>query len=89
MTLWVPEPPGSALSCAPSPVSGSRSRKNNINRLVADSREVKRVAQTAGAFQGVTTIFPVIFGWIAQKYSTVPAVENVCEDLSLVSRALE
>jgi hypothetical protein len=37
----------------------------------------------------VTTIFPVIFGWIAQKYSTVPAVENVCENLSLVSRALE
>ena len=24
-----------------------------------------------------------------QKYSTVPAVENVCENLSLVSRALE
>ena len=37
----------------------------------------------------MTTIFPVIFGWIAQKYSTVPAVENVCENLSLVSRALE
>jgi hypothetical protein len=33
--------------------------------------------------------FPVIFGWIAQKYSTVPAVENVCENLSSVSRALE
>ena len=37
----------------------------------------------------MTTIFPVIFGWIAQKYSTVPAVESVCENLSLVSRALE
>ena len=28
-------------------------------------------------------------GWIAQKYSTVPAVEKVCENLSLVSSALE
>src|SRR6202521_3162065 len=28
-------------------------------------------------------------GWIAQKYSTVPAVEKVCENLSSVSSALE
>src|SRR5262245_63375326 len=42
-----------------------------------------------GGNQGVTTTFPVMCGWMAQKYSIVPAVEKVCENLSLVSSALE
>ena len=40
-------------------------------------------------FQGVTMIFPVICGWMAQKYSMVPAVGKVWVKVSFVSRALE
>ena len=69
-------------------VTGSRSRRRNPTS--AESLNVEAPwRRRAGVFQGVTTIFPAYFGWIAQKYSTVPAVENVCENLSSVSRALE
>jgi hypothetical protein len=34
-------------------------------------------------------IFPVIWGWIAQKYSMVPAVGNVWVKVSFVSSAFE
>src|SRR5512143_3598395 len=34
-------------------------------------------------------IFPIMCGWIAQKYSTVPAVANDCLKLSSVSSASE
>jgi hypothetical protein len=49
MPLWVPEPPGKvcerielrSIACF-----WEQEQENNINRLVADSREVNRVAQT-------------------------------------------
>src|SRR6476620_774760 len=42
----------SALSCALSPVSESQEQENNLDRLVADSREVNRLAQTGWCFLG-------------------------------------
>lgn len=34
-------------------------------------------------------IFPVMWGWIAQKYSMVPVAGNVCVKVSSVSSAFE
>src|SRR5579864_593247 len=41
------------------------------------------------SFSYLTTTFAVIFGWIEQKYSYVPGLSNVIENLSSVSSAFD